>query len=83
MKEIITLEQVLEDKNFRKKLKVITINNDKPVTITKEDYNAIEGMPRYSDSEKVGRSDTAIAIISPNTLAVYTSENIVYPYPIN
>ena len=83
MKGIITLKQALNDKNFRKKFNVITINNDKPITITKKDYNVIEGIPQYTDSEKVGRSDVAIAVISPNTLAVYTSKNIEYPYPIN
>lgn len=83
MKNIITIDQVLNDRNFRKRFKVITINDDKPISITKKDYEIDEGVPQYTDAEKAGRSEVATAVISPNTLAVYTSENIEYPYPIN
>lgn len=83
MKNIITIDQVLNDRNFRKRFKVITINDDKPISITKKDYEINEGVPQYTDAEKAGRSEVATAVISPNTLAVYTSENIEYPYPIN
>ena len=83
MGELVTLEQVLNNKNFNNEYDVITINNDKPFTFTEKDYKTIEGLPRYTDSEKAGRSEVAVAIISPNTLAIYTSKNIEYPNPIN
>ena len=40
-------------------------------------------MPYYTDARQNKKSGTAVAIISPNTLAIYTSENIDYPNPIN
>ena len=83
MSKSITIEQVLNNRNFDNEYDVITINNDKPFTFTEKDYKTIEGLPQYTDSEKAGRSEVAIAIISPNTLAIYTSKNIEYPNPIN
>lgn len=84
MKKIVTLEQVLSNKNFRKCFNAVVINDDKPITITEEDWNKVnEGEPQYTDAKIAGRSGVAIAKISPNTLAVYTSEDIEYPYPIN
>ena len=84
MKNIVILDEVLCDKNFRMKFKAIEINGDKPISITKEDIKSVEeGKPQYSNAQEIGKSGTAIAIISPNTLAIYTSENIEYPYPIN
>ncbi len=79
----MTIEQVMNNKNFDKELGIIVINNNRPITFTKEDYEVIEGIPRYTDSKKEGRSGSATAIISPNTLAIYTSANIEYPEPIN
>lgn len=36
MKEVITLEQVLNNKNFEQEFNSIIINNDKPITLTIE-----------------------------------------------
>ena len=83
MKEVITLEQVLNNKNFEQEFNSIIINNDKPITLTKDDYKVIEGEPIYTDAKKNGRSGSAIAIITPNTLAIYTSEHIKYKNPVN
>lgn len=83
MKEVITLEQVLNNKNFEKEFNSIIINNDKPISFKKEDYKVIEGEPIYTDTKKNGRSGSAIAIITPNTLAIYTSEHIKYKNPVN
>ena len=80
---IITLEQVLNNKNFEKEFEAITINNDIPITLTDADYKTPEGSPLYTNSEKEGRSGVAIAKISPNTLAIYTSKNVKRPEPIN
>ena len=79
----MTIEQVMNNANFENEFDVVVINNNKPFSFTKEDYEVIEGIPRYTDSNKEGRSGSATAIISPNTLAIYTSENRAYPNPLN
>lgn len=45
----MTIEQVMNNENFDKELDVIVINNNRPITFTKEDYEVIEGIPRYTD----------------------------------
>ncbi len=79
----MTIEQILNNKNFENEYNAITINNNKPFTFIEKDYKIVEGLPQYTDAEKAGRSEVAIAIISPNTLSIYTSRNIEYPSPIN
>ena len=79
---MVTLKQAINNKNFEKELNVIDINNGIPISLNKDDYNVIEGKPKYTDANKNGKSGSATAIISKNTLAIYTSENIEYPYPI-
>lgn len=79
----MTLNQVLNNKNFDNEFDVKVINNDIPISFTDEDYEVIEGVPHYTDAKQNGRSGSATAIISRNTLAIYTSENIEYPAPIN
>lgn len=80
---MVTLDDVLNRRNFEEETNVIIINNDKPISLTKKDYKIIEGMPQYTNADKNGRSGNAIALITPNTLAVYTSDNIRYKDPIN
>lgn len=80
---MVTLKQALNNKNFENELNAIDINNGIPISFTDDDYNVIEGNPQYTDSVENGKSGSATAIISRNTLARYTSENIEYPYPIN
>ena len=80
---MVTLKQAINNKNFENELKAIDINNGIPISLTDDDYNVIEGKPKYTDANEYGKSGSATAIISKNTLAVYTSENIEYPYPIN
>ena len=77
------LKDILENKNFENKFNVLEINNDKPFTLCKDDYLIKEGKPQYTDSNKFGKSGMATAIISKNTLAIYTSKYIKYPEPIN
>ena len=76
MKEIITLKQLLDNKKFDEEFNSIIVNNDKPISLKKEDYDVIEGEPKYTNAKENGRSGEATAIITPNTLAIYTSENI-------
>ena len=80
---MVTLKQAINNENFEKELKAIDINRGIPISLTDDDYNVIEGKPKYTDSNANGKSGSATAIISRNTLARYTSENIEYPYPIN
>lgn len=76
------LSKIIEMKNFEQNFKMIEINNDEPFTFSKKDYNVKEGTPFYTNSNKFGKSGTAIAVISKNTIAIYTSEHITYPKPI-
>ena len=50
--KIVTLNQVLNNKDFENEFDVIVINDDIPVSFTKEDYNVKEGEPQYTDAEK-------------------------------
>lgn len=77
------LKDIIENKNFENEFQALIINNDKTFTISKEDYLVKEGYPEYTDSNKFGKSGIAKAIISKNTLAIYTSKDIKYPEPIN
>lgn len=76
---MVTLKQAINN-NFEKELNAIDINNGIPISLSKDDYNVIEGKTKYTNSIKNKKSGPATAIISENTLAVYTSENIEYPY---
>lgn len=78
----MTIEEALNNKNFENEYGVIIVNNDKPFTFTKEDYEIVEGRPSYTNAKKNKRSGSAIAVVSKNTLAIYTSENIDYPAPL-
>ena len=73
------LKDIIENKNFENEFNSLIINNDKPFTINKEDYLVKEGYPEYTYSNKFGKSGIAKAIISKNTLAIYTSKDIKYP----
>ena len=77
------LKNILEKGNFENEFNEIDINNDKPFTFMDDDYNVKEGKPIYTDSNKFGKSGSATAIISKNTIAIYSSEHITYPDPIN
>lgn len=76
---MVTLKQAINN-NFEKELNAIDINNGIPISLSKDDYNVIEGKPKYTNSIKNKKSGPATAIISESTLAVYTSENIEYQY---
>lgn len=78
----MTIEEALNNKDFEKEYEVIIVNNDKPFTFTKDDYKTIEGIPYYTDGIKNRRSGEARAIISKNTLAIFTSKKIDYPSPM-
>lgn len=60
----------------------VTINNDKPI-FNQKDYATIEGKPNYYKLDREGRSNGAIAIISPNTLPLITKKKLKYPSPSN
>ena len=77
------LKNIIENGNFENKFDVIEVNDDKPFTFNEEDYSVKEGKPIYTNSNKYERSGSATAVISKNTVAIYSSENITYPDPIN
>ena len=77
------LKECLKFDTLENQFEIFEINNNIPFTFNNEDYEVKEGIPRYTDSNKLGKSGSATAIISKNTLAIYTSEHIEYPNPIN
>ena len=81
MKGILTLEDVKKDNNFRNKFKSITLYDGECALLNKEKIRVKEGKPKYKRDERNNRSGSAVAKITPNTLAIYTSENIDYPEP--
>lgn len=58
----------------------VTINDDKPL-FSKEDFEIIEGIPKYFELDKYGRSNGAIAVVSPNTIPLIKKKKLKYPEP--
>ena len=77
------LKNIIEDKNFETKFDEIIVNNNIPFTFSEEDYETKEGKPKYTDANSFGKSGTAIAVITKNTISEYYSKDIEYPKPIN
>lgn len=59
---------------------VIPINSDIPI-FNKEDFEVIEGTPKYFGVDKYGRIIGAVALISKNTLPIITEKELEYPRP--
>lgn len=64
--------------NIRKK--TVILNDDKPI-FEKEDFNIIEGNPKYFGIDKYGRVRGGIALISKNTIPLITDKELEYPRP--
>ena len=62
------------------KKKTVFINNDKPI-FQKEDFDIIEGSPKYFGTDKYGRTIGAIALLSKNTIPKITEKELEYPRP--
>ncbi len=64
--------------NIRKKM--IILNDNKPI-FNKEDFDLIEGSPKYFGVDKYGRIIGAIALLSKNTIPIITEKELEYPRP--
>ena len=62
------------------KKKTVFINNDKPI-FKKEDFDIVEGIPRYFGTDKYGRVVGGIALLSKNTIPKITENELEYPRP--
>ena len=62
------------------KKKTVVLNDNKPI-LEKEDFNVIEGNPRYWGTDKYGRITGAIALLSKNTIPIITEKELEYPRP--
>ena len=60
--------------------KSVSINNDKPI-FKKEDFEVIEGKPKYFGIDEYGRVIGAIALVSKNTIPKITEKELEYPRP--
>lgn len=56
------------------------MNDNKPI-LGKEDFNVIEGNPKYWGTDKYGRITGAIALLSKNTIPIITEKELEYPRP--
>ena len=59
---------------------VVIVNNDKPL-FEKQDYQTIEGKPKYFELDEHGRSSGAIAMLSIDTIPLVTKKKITYSSP--
>lgn len=62
------------------KKKTVILNNNKPI-LKKEDFDVIEGNPKYFGIDKYGRITGEIAMLSKNTLPIITEKELEYPRP--
>jgi DNA-entry nuclease len=74
------IKDILEKDIYKLKEYTQPINNGKTF-FNKEDYNIIEGIPKYFEPDELGRTSGAIAIISRNTLSIRTEKHLRYPNP--
>jgi DNA-entry nuclease len=74
------IKDILEKDIYKLKEYTLPINNGKTF-FNKEDYNIIEGIPKYFEPDELGRTSGAIAIISRNTLSIRTEKHLRYPNP--
>jgi DNA-entry nuclease len=74
------IKDILEKDIYKLKEYTLPINNRKTF-FNKEDYNIIEGIPKYFEPDELGRTSGAIAIISRNTLSIRTEKHLRYPNP--
>ena len=59
---------------------VVIVNNDKPL-FEKQDYQIVEGKPKYFELDEYGRSSGAIAMLSIDTIPLVKKKKITYPSP--
>ncbi len=62
------------------KNKTVILNDDKPI-LEKEDFDVVEGKPKYFGIDKLGRIIGGIALISKNTIPLITDKELEYPRP--
>ncbi len=60
---------------------VVIVNNDKPL-FKKQDYQTIEGKPKYFELDEYGRSSGAIAMLSIDTIPLVTKKKIHILYQV-
>lgn len=77
-KEIV--EDLVNKGSDNIKKKTVVLNDNKPI-LEKEDFNVIEGNPRYWGTDKYGRITGAIALLSKNTIPIITEKELEYPRP--
>ena len=58
----------------------VTLNNDKPL-FKPQDYDIVEGEPKYFEPDTNGRSNGAIALLSQNTIPLIIKKKLKYPDP--
>ena len=82
--KIMDYKEIVEDlvnkgaDNIKKK--TVILNDNKPI-LGKEDFNVIEGNPKYWETDKYGRISGAIALLSKNTIPIITEKELEYPRP--
>ncbi|MCI8961444.1 MAG: hypothetical protein HFJ18_00760 [Clostridia bacterium] len=79
-KSNINIEELVNVEVNKIKEAVITVNDDRPL-FSKQDYEIVEGEPKYFELDEYDRSSGAIALISNNTMPLVTKKRLKYPSP--
>lgn len=75
------IKQILNKKNIDKLENFTTIVNNNIPFFVENDYDIVEGIPKYFEPDKYGRATGGMAIISRYTLSIRTEKHLVYPKP--
>ena len=76
----IDVEELINKRRNSIKEFTSVLNNDKPI-FEKQDYEIIEGEPKYFEPDEQGRATGAIALVSKNTIPLVIKKKLKYPDP--
>lgn len=76
----IDVEELINKRRNSIKEFTSVLNNDKPI-FEKQDYEIIEGEPKYFEPDEQGRATGAIALVGKNTIPLVIKKKLKYPDP--
>lgn len=76
----IYVEELINKRRNSIKEFTSVLNNDKPI-FEKQDYEIIEGEPKYFEPDEQGRATGAIALVGKNTIPLVIKKKLKYPNP--
>ena len=76
----IEVEELINKRRNNIKEFTVVLNNDKPI-FEKQDYEIIEGEPKYFEPDKQGRATGVLALVSKNTIPLVIKKKLKYTDP--